>query len=181
MKVFQLDNVATGDNFALSALDIDGQAWFIASDVCKSLGLDPTAVRRLDDDERNTLRNTQPNRRGNPNVTIINEPGLYSLIFSSNKEAAKRFKKWITSVVIPSVRHHGGYITGQEALSITEQAQTLQVIHKEAQRVGLCALEEREARSEAFKLMRGNPSYGPGGNPRKNGKLPIKNSLRGAA
>lgn len=90
---------------------------------------------------------------GRQQVAIINESGLYSLIFSSRKESAKRFKKWVTSHVIPSIRQHGGYINGQEALSNEEQAQTLQVIHKEAERVGMCALEEREARSDTLRFM----------------------------
>lgn len=153
MQQFEFNNVATGDRFGLSALEKDGQTWFIAADVCKALGLDPTAVRRLDDDERNTLRITQPNRRGNPNVNIINESGLYSLIFSSGKESAKVFRKWITGVVIPAIRKNGGYINGQEALSSEEQAKTLQVVQQEAQRVGMCALEEREARSETLKFI----------------------------
>lgn len=151
MQLFKFDNVATGDSFALSALEKDGQAWFVAADVCKALGLHPTATRRLDDDEKG-LHKTQT-LGGLQDVTIINESGLYSLIFSSNKDAAKRLKKWVTSVVIPSIRQHGGYINGQEALSDEEQTLTLQVIHKEAERVGMCALEERDARSDTLRFM----------------------------
>uniref|UniRef100_Q47HY6 BRO, N-terminal n=1 Tax=Dechloromonas aromatica (strain RCB) TaxID=159087 RepID=Q47HY6_DECAR len=151
-KLFQFDNVATGDNFALSALDKDGQAWFVGADVCKALGLDRTAIRRLDDDERgvastHTLGGTQQ-------VSIINEPGLYSLIFSSRKESAKRFKKWVTSVVIPSIRQNGGYINGQEALSKPEQAITLQAIHEEAQRTRAKHYEEKYDRSEILRSLR---------------------------
>lgn len=153
-ELFKMENVSTGDSFALSALDIDGQAWFIASDVCKSLGLDPTAVRRLDEDERNTLRIAQPNRRGNPNVTIINESGLYSLIFGSNKEAAKRFKKWITSVVIPSIRKHGGYINGQEGLSQPAQVVAIQAVQDQAKRVRAQHYEEKNDRREALRFIR---------------------------
>jgi prophage antirepressor-like protein len=86
-------------------------------------------------------------------VAIINESGLYSLIFSSNKAAAKVFKKWITSVVIPSIRQHGGCINGQEGLAQEEQAQTLQVIQDEAQRLRARFVEERDARSDAHRFM----------------------------
>ena len=158
-ELFKMENVATGDSFSLSVVEMNGQPWFIASDVCDSLGLHRTATRRLDADEKNTVLIEHGNRRGNPNVTIINESGLYSLIFRSRKEAAQRFKKWITSVVIPSIRQNGGYINGQEALSKPEQAATLQVIKQETKRVGLCAVEEQEARSAAFKLMSRSPSY----------------------
>jgi len=153
MQLYQFDNVATGDSFALSALEKDGQGWFIAADVCKALDIKNSsdAMSRLDDDEKG-VGNTDT-LGGRQQVAIINESGLYSLIFRSRKESAKRFKKWVTSVVIPSIRQNGGYINGQEALSNEEQAKTLQVIHKEAQRVGMCALEEREARGDAFKLL----------------------------
>lgn len=156
-KLYQFENVATGDSFALSALDKDGQAWFIAADVCKALGLDRTATSRLDEDEKGVC--STHTLGGRQQVAIINESGLYSLIFRSRKESAKRFKKWVTAVVIPSIRQNGGYINGQEALSKPEQAATLQVIKQEAKRVGLCAVEEREARSATFKLMSRSPSY----------------------
>lgn len=151
MQLFKFDNVASGDTFALSALEKDGQAWFAAGDVCKALGLHRTATRRLDDDEKDvhkthTLGGTQE-------ISIINESGLYSLIFSSNKEQARVFRKWVTSQVIPSIRQHGGYINGQEALPKEEQAQTLQVIQDEAQRLRARHVEDRDARSDTFRLL----------------------------
>ncbi len=140
-----------GDGFNLSATVIDGQPWFIAADVCGSLGLDRTAVRRLDEDERNTVRIAHANQRGNPNTVIINESGLYSLIFSSRKESAKRFKKWVTSEVLPSLRKHGGYINGQEALRPEAQAEVIKVVHETARRVRSALGEEHRDR---FRLMR---------------------------
>lgn len=86
----------------------DGEPWFVAADVCRALEVDPTATRRLDDDEKNTLRLTQ-GTSGNPNVTIVNEPGLYSLVLGSRKPEAKNFKRWITHEVIPSIRKTGSY------------------------------------------------------------------------
>ena len=62
----------------------DGEPCFVAADVCRALEVDPTATRRLDDDEKNTLRLMQ-GTSGNPNATIINEPGLYSLVLGSRK------------------------------------------------------------------------------------------------
>ena len=103
----------------IRAMIRDGEPLFVAVDVCKALEIDPTATRRLDDDEKNTLRLTQ-GTSGNPNVTVITEPGLYTLILGSHKPEAKAFKRWITHEVIPSIRKTGGYIFGQETMSDAE-------------------------------------------------------------
>ena len=87
----------------------EGQPWFVAADVCRVLELDPTATRRLDEDEKDTLRLTQ-GTSGNPNVTIVNEPGLYVLVLGSRKPEAREFRRWITHEVIPAIRQTGGYV-----------------------------------------------------------------------
>lgn len=102
-------------------LSIDGEPWFIAVDVCKALDINNVsmAISRLDDDERNTVSLTE-GIPGNPNKTIVNEPGLYALVLSSRKPEAKKFKRWITHEVIPSIRKTGGYIAGQETMTADE-------------------------------------------------------------
>lgn len=92
----------------IRVIEQNGEPWFVAADVCRALDIDPTATRRLDDDEKDTLRLTQ-GTSGNPNVTIVNEPGLYSLVLGSRKPEAKAFKRWITHEVIPSIRKTGSY------------------------------------------------------------------------
>ena len=89
---------------------IDGEVWFVAKDVCDALGIgNPTrAVSRLDEDEKNTLTSSKGNR-GNPTVNVINESGLYSLIFTSRKEEAKAFRRWVTHDVLPQIRKTGSY------------------------------------------------------------------------
>ena len=86
-----------------------GEPWFVAADVCAALELDDTskAVSRLDDDEKGT--NTVPTPGGAQEMITINESGLYSLTLTSRKPEAKRFKKWITSEVLPSIRKNGSY------------------------------------------------------------------------
>lgn len=167
LQVFKFDNVATGANLSLNALEKDGQVWFVASDVCGALGIvnSRDALTGLDDDEKGVA--TTDTLGGRQQVATVNESGLYSLIFRSRKAEAQRFKKWVTSQVIPSIRKHGGYINGQEALGAADQQQTLQIIQQEAERVGMCAQEEREARSATLKWLGRTPSYGPGGNPRR--------------
>lgn len=91
----------------------EGQPWFVAADVCRVLELDPTATRRLDEDEKTALRLTQTSSNGvtqERDVTIVNEPGLYVLVLGSRKPEAKEFRRWITHEVIPSIRQTGGYV-----------------------------------------------------------------------
>ncbi len=93
----------------------DGQVWFVAKDVCDVLeiGNPSQALTRLDKDEKNTIILNE-GIRGNPNTTIINEPGLYSLILGSRKPEAKQFKRWVTHEVLPAIRKHGGYLTPEK-------------------------------------------------------------------
>lgn len=87
----------------------DGEPWFVAKDVCDVLeiGNPSQALSRLDEDEKNTVILNEG--IGNPNKTIVNEPGLYSLILGSRKPEAKQFKRWITHEVIPTIRKTGFY------------------------------------------------------------------------
>lgn len=87
----------------------DGDPWFVAADVCRALELDKTwnALQRLDDDEKGTT--SISTLGGQQEMSIVNEPGLYSLVLGSRKPEAKAFKRWITHEVIPSIRQTGQY------------------------------------------------------------------------
>lgn len=131
---------------SIRTLNIDGEPWFVAVDVCMALGIGNVsmAISRLDDDEKNTVSLTE-GIPGNPNKTIVNEPGLYALVLSSRKPEAKAFKRWITHEVIPSIRKHGGYIAGQEAMSPEElMAKALMVAQK--------TIADRDARISALQV-----------------------------
>lgn len=93
-------------------IDRNGEPWFIAADVCKALELEQVTniMRRLDVDEK-ALISIKGITRGNDNVNIINEFGLYNLVLTSRKPEAKEFKRWVTHEVIPAIRKHGGYLT----------------------------------------------------------------------
>ena len=88
----------------------DDQIWFVAKDICKILGIKnhrDALVKQLDEDEKGvdiiyTLGGPQK-------VDVVNESGLYALIFMSRKPAAKNFRKWVTSEVLPSIRKYGYY------------------------------------------------------------------------
>ena len=90
----------------MRVVERDGEPWFVAADVCKALeiGNPSQAIARLEDDEKmNTLISNEGNQRGNPNMTVVNESGLYTLILSSRKPEAKVFKRWVTSEILPYV------------------------------------------------------------------------------
>ena len=87
----------------IRTITIDDEPWFVAADVCRALdiGNPSQAISRLDEDERMiTLISNEGNRRGNPNVTVVNEPGLYTLILSSRKPETKAFKRWVTHDIL---------------------------------------------------------------------------------
>lgn len=94
----------------------DGEPWFVGKDIAEALGYSNTrdALDRHVDDDKNTVVNPD-GKRGNPNMTIINESGLYSLILSSKLETAKAFKRWVTAEVLPSIRKHGEYVSPRKA------------------------------------------------------------------
>lgn len=113
----------------IRTVTINNEPYFVASDICKALELsNPTvALERLDEDERSKFN---LGRQGEAN--IVNEYGLYNLILASRKKESKRFKRWITHEVIPSIRKTGGYIAGRETMTDAElMAKALLVANKQ--------------------------------------------------
>lgn len=99
------------ENKNVRTLQIDGEPWFVGNDVTKILGYSnprDALARHVDHDDKNTVVIHDGNK-GNPNQTVINESGLYSLILSSKLPSAKEFKHWITSEVLPQIRKTGKY------------------------------------------------------------------------
>ena len=108
---FQIESYQSKDFGQLRIVNQDGEPWFIGKDVAKALGYKNTRdalSSHVDEEDKNTVA-IYDGIRGNPNTTIINESGLYSLILSSKLEGAKKFKRWVTSEVLPSIRKNGGY------------------------------------------------------------------------
>lgn len=106
----------------IRVMERDGKPWFVGKDVAEILGYQnarDALARHVDNEDKNTVVFHDGNK-GNPNQTIINESGLYSLILSSKLPTAKQFKRWVTSEVLPSIRKHGGYITGQDTMTDDE-------------------------------------------------------------
>lgn len=99
---------------------IDNEPWFLAADVCSCLGLMNTtmAMQRIDDDEKTTL-NSIEGKGGDRN--IVNEYGVYNLVLSSKKVEAKKFKRWITHDVLPSIRRNGVYATPDAVATLSDK------------------------------------------------------------
>lgn len=101
----------------LRIIERDNEPWFVAKDVCEILEIKNAtqATAKLDEDERSMFN---IGRQGE--VNIINEFGLYSLVLGSRKQEAKKFKRWITHEVIPSIRQTGMYQVGQASYVIDD-------------------------------------------------------------
>ena len=123
-KLMIFENEAFGK---VRTLNLNGEPWFVAVDVCSVLDLsNPTiAVSRLDEDERAKFN---LGRQGD--ATIVNEPGLYTLVLGSRKPEAKAFKRWITHKVIPAIRKHGVYITDEKLKLFAEHPELLDALMK---------------------------------------------------
>ena len=111
MQVFKNDRFGE-----VRVVEIEGIPYFVGNDVAKALGYEkPRNAIAQHVDIQDALKRGIPDNQGfNQETIIINESGMYSLVFGSKLETAKEFKRWVTSEVLPSVRKHGGYLTPQK-------------------------------------------------------------------
>lgn len=109
IKVFNHSEFGT-----LRGVEIDGESWLVGKDVAERLGYSnpQKAIRDHVDDEDKTV-NESFTVNGTMGV-LINESGLYSLVLGSKLPNAKKFKRWVTSEVLPAIRKHGGYLTAEK-------------------------------------------------------------------
>ena len=128
-----MDELTTFENAELGAvrtLLIDGEPYFVGKDVAEILGYSKArnAIAVHVDDEDKKDAPIQGDLGGTQTMTLINESGLYSLIFSSKLPTAKQFKRWVTGEVLPAIRKTGRYET--EEARFYEEAQALPPITK---------------------------------------------------
>lgn len=126
----------------IRTVTIDNEPWFVGKDVAEALGYSNSRKALADhvheDDKGVTKCDTLG---GKQDLTIINESGLYALIFGSKLESAKRFKHWVTSEVLPSIRKTGSYQTAQPqgkellALAVLEAQKTIELQNQEIERM----------------------------------------------
>lgn len=154
-----MNNVFKYEGNEVRTVIIEGEPWFVLKDICDALGLGQAAgvKRRL---SRDVISNHPLlTAGGNQNVTVINEDGLYDVVLESRKPEARKFRKWITSEVLPTIRKTGGYVNNDElfvntylpfADDTTKQLfrSTLEVVRKQTERIK--ALEPKAAKYDEF-------------------------------
>lgn len=116
------------------ALEIKNEPWFVGKDVAEILGYKKArnAIAQHVDDEDKKGAPIQGDLGGTQSMTIINESGLYSLILSSKMPNAKRFKRWVTSEVLPAIRKHGAYMTDEKAFDVVNNKDGLASLLQQA-------------------------------------------------
>lgn len=145
----------------IRVVTIEGEPWLVGKDVATALGYSNTKdalAAHVDDEDKRVIQRSENTTLEIPNrgLTIINESGLYSLVLSSKLPTAKKFRRWVTSEILPSIRKTGGYIQGQQELSPEElMAKALLVAQK--------TLEARDKRiadlSSQNELMKPKADY----------------------
>lgn len=145
---------------ALRGVEINGESWLVGKDVAERLGYKDTAdalKRHVDEEDKLTRCFTDSGQ--SREMYVINESGFYSLVLGSKLPNAKKFKRWVTSEVLPAIRQTGGYIAGEESLTDDELlARALKVMQAK--------LDQREARiagltAENSKLIVSNQTMLP--------------------
>ena len=143
IKVF--NNPSFGE---IRTIVMNSEPWFVGKDVAEILGYAKArnAISAHVDPEDKKDAPIQGPLGGTQEMTIINESGLYSLILSSKLPTAKKFKRWVTSEVLPAIRKHGAYLTEQKVEEILTNPDTIIKLATQLK-------EEREARKQAEQLI----------------------------
>lgn len=130
----------------------DGEPLFVARDVTDALGLDRTATRRLDEDEKGVHSTHAPG--GNQQVLLVTEPGFYKLVLQSRKPEAKAFQRWVTHEVLPALRRDGGYMVARDETPEQTMARAVllaqQTIDRQKSRIAGLEAENEEMRPKAL-------------------------------
>lgn len=135
-------------NNEIRTISKNNDVWFVAKDVCDVLEIKNSrdAISRLDSDEKGVV--STDTLGGKQELTVVNEPGLYTLILGSRKQEAKQFKRWITHNVLPTIRKTGGYVSNEDMFLQTylphadEQTKTmfratLETVRKQNEQISL--------------------------------------------
>ena len=111
---------------------VDGETYFVGKDVASALGYTNTnqaLIKHVDEEDKQTSRFEMGGQKYS--MTVINESGLYSLILSSKLESARRFKRWVTSEVLPAIRQNGRYELQQQNRVLESRNALLEEINRE--------------------------------------------------
>lgn len=111
---------------AIRTIEKDGEPWFVGKDVATALGYSDSfgsLKKHVDEEDKLVCQIDSAGQKRD--ITIINESGLYSLVLSSKLPTAKKFKRWVTNEVIPSIRKHGAYMTPETLEKVLLSPDTL--------------------------------------------------------
>lgn len=132
----------------IRTIEVNNQPWFVGKDVADALGYSNTskAIKdHVDEEDKQFFRGNETlglKSANNYGAVIINESGLYSLVLSSKLPTAKKFKRWVTSEVLPSIRKNGGYLTPEKVEEVLSNPDTIIKLATDLK-------EERAKRKEA--------------------------------
>lgn len=147
-----------GEQRIRTVVDLDGEPWFVAADVCAVLGLEQVsrAMTRLDEDQHTSTQITGPNGR-TVTVNIVSEPGLYDLIIRSDKPEARPFRRWVTSEVLPSIRRTGSYGVARQLPQTYAEALRAYADEVEARELADAKVAELEPAAEQYHRWQTSP------------------------
>jgi prophage antirepressor-like protein len=157
-----------GDLRVRAHRDNQGRPWFVAADICAAVGIRNSrqSLTSLDSDEKGVI--STDTLGGKQESATVNESGLYALILRSRKPEAKTFRKWITSIVLPTLRQDGAYIVGEENSSLSNMSMDemlAQIAQLKARVDAVCEskllrwskhYEEKNDRRDALRSLRGS-------------------------
>ena len=135
----------------IRTVTVNSEPWFVGKDIAEVLGYaEPRSAvsKKVEECDRGVAEMETPS--GKQNMTVINESGLYALIFGSKLESAKRFKHWVTSEVLPAIRRHGAYMTDQTLEKALTSPDFLIQLATQLKNVALTADNERMKPKEIF-------------------------------
>jgi prophage antirepressor-like protein len=143
-------------------IQLDGEPWFVAADVCDVLGLNnpSQALSYLDRDERRLITNEA--WRTNGSLAVVSEPGLYSLVLRSRRPEAKGFRRWIAHEVIPALRRTGGYQLSDVSATVVGSGNLIQFSRRDLLNLAIEAEAEcDELRGKNTSLLQENEKLRP--------------------
>lgn len=135
------------EQFKIRTVERGGETWFVGCDAAQILGyknLNSALVTHVDEDDRFLARIDTP--KGPRSAVVVNEAGIYALIFGSQLPAAKDFKRWLCGEVLPSIRKHGAYLTDAALAAARESPEALQKLTDRL-------TEERQKHLAALQLL----------------------------
>lgn len=143
------------DELPIRTLEVDGEPYFVGKDVADILGYSNSRKALIDHvDEEDKLTSQIVTAGQRRNQTLINESGLYALIFSSKLESAKRFKRWVTLEVLPQIRNKGMYITKATATEMINNPEILTMLVEQIAKVSNLQLDYNTQTSNELKEIK---------------------------